>query len=274
MNNDLFQNAVNNLPKNVRCIQTKSGEWNLPIGHCFFGVPKDKFFGWTPLKKLPKFVSGFNFYLGSDCLELLIAFSKSDYIDELEVLRIGNSSFNYGRVDNYSELVKTLEKKNFPNLKVFELGIWELFCNAHCSYGKLGDITKLLKNMPNLEYLRLGGNFELSSPIEIDKLTELTVNLDDDVTGINGGYITNETLSNLLNSNFPELKKAWIDLECENNDYGYSLPDVFLSGEKIPKLKKLEITGGFKRGEKSKLKLNKISLAINPRSLDDIIEIN
>jgi len=63
MRDNSFDKAVKNLPLEVRCIQSSSGQWDLPVAHCFFGVPEHKSFGWTPLKELPKQIKGLNFSL-------------------------------------------------------------------------------------------------------------------------------------------------------------------------------------------------------------------
>ena len=105
------------------------------------------------MKKLPSRVKGFNFYLGSDNNELFQAFANSVYPERLEHLCIGDSSYKNGNGLDYSEITEILSRINFPKLKSFEIGIWQLFCNEHCAYGKVGDLTKILANMPKLESL-------------------------------------------------------------------------------------------------------------------------
>ena len=248
-----FQESALVVPSEHRCIQSSPGRWNLPLGYCFFGVPQDDSFGWTVLSRIPKKLKGIHFYLGGECVELVSDFANSDYPQDIETLVIGNSSFGMGEHENYTELVKKVSFARFPNLKVLELGIWELFCNAHCMYGKLGDVTKILKNSPIIERLGLYGNFELTESANFEFLKDITVTLEDYTSGSNGGFINHSTFTKLLESDCPILEEAFIDLNCEDDQYGYRFPDKFLEGKNMPKLKKLEITGGFLSGEKERL---------------------
>ena len=253
-----FQELVNQLPSDQRNIQGASGKWNLPLDYCFFGVPQSDFFGWSELNDIPSNCLGFHFYLGGTPVELISEFSQSKYPAQIEKLVIGDSSYAAGSSLDYSDLVKAIQNVEFPKLKELHLGIWELFCNAHCMFGKIGNVTNLLQHSPMIEKLGLYGQFELSSPLNFSNLKELTIELEDYTTGSNGGFITNKTLANLLNSNFPSIEKIFIDLNCEDDDYGYRFPEDFLSGDNFPLLRKIEITGGFSKGEKERLQSSEI----------------
>lgn len=250
--NDL-QASILTISKNHRCVQSAPGAWNLPLDYCFFGVPQSEFFGWTILETIPVNTKGFHFYLGGEPEKLMADFSQSNYPAQLEKLAIGNSSYAVGKHQDYRNLLQLLIDTQFPNLKKLDLGIWELFCNAHCLYGKLGDITRILKNSPKIEKLGLYGQFELTTSLLFSSLKDITVILEDCTTGSNGGFISHMTLSHLLESEYPTLEAAFIDLNCQEDQYGYQFPDKFLQGQNLPKLKKLEITGGFLPKEKERL---------------------
>jgi hypothetical protein len=226
---------------------------NLPLDDCFFGVPQSEYFGWTVMDAIPKELKGIHFYLGGEPEELISAFALSEYPQSLERLDIGNSSYAIGRNQDYRALISTIENTEFPNLKQLELGIWEQFCNAHSMYGKLGDVTKLVTNCPLVSKLGLYGCFELNRSLRLSSLKDITVTLDDFTTGSNGGFISQATLSNLLDSYFPTLEQASLDLNCEEDQNGYIFSDLFLAGKNMPRLKRLEIAGGFLRGEKERL---------------------
>ncbi|NQU47481.1 MAG: hypothetical protein HQ519_02440 [Planctomycetes bacterium] len=234
-------------------MQSSPGKWDLPMNHCFFGVPQDESYGWTVLQAVPDEVRGFYFYLGGEPEELLSDFSASQYPAKLEILAIGNSSFSRGKSLDYRALIQAIGVARFPKLRQLELGVWELFSNSHCMYGELGDVTKILSNSPMVEVLGLYGSFGITDALNFACLRDLTVTLEDDTTGVNGGFIEQTTLSHLLNSEFPNLEEAFLDLICEDDEYGYKFPETFLTGANLPKLKKLEICGGFAAQEKERL---------------------
>ncbi|GEM75020.1 hypothetical protein [Vibrio sagamiensis] len=248
-----FQQSTLSVPSAHRCIQSSPGQWNLPLEHCLFGVPQNDAFGWTALNQMPNQLKGIYFYLGGECVQLVSDFVNSYYPQHIEKLVIGNSSFAIGKHQNYTELVNKVSVARFPNLKILDLGVWQLFSNSHCMYGQLGDITKILNNSPKIERLGLYGNFELTEAVNFECLKSITVTLEDFVTGSNGGFISHSTLNKLLESDYPALEEAYIDLNCDDDQYGYRFPDTFLEGKNLPKLKKLEITGGFLNGEKERL---------------------
>ena len=254
MNN--FKKYFLQIPSDRRCFHKYSTEYNHTVKHCIFGVPLISSYGWITLKELPRHIKGFHFLMGSSCEKLIKAFSNSCYPENIEHLGIGDSS--EGLLDNgleYSKLVEILSNTHFPNLKCLELGVWELFCNSHCLYGHLGNITYILNNSPNLEKLCLYGSFKLDESISLSKLINLTIVLDDEVTGVNGGNIKNESMTLLLSSHFPSLKTINLDLKCDDdiNEFENILPNEFLSGLNFPNLKVLEISGKFVKGQKQEL---------------------
>jgi len=271
-----FEEIIKKLPENERCFQGNSGKHvNWQLGECFFGIPPYELYGREPLNSIPKSAVGFHFYLGADSAKILSAFCSSVYSNNVECLAVGDSSYasqngrNYYQRD-YEQVIKVLEDKYFPKLRFLSLGIWQLFSNSHSLYGVLGDITQLLKNNSHIEELTLGGNFTLAERVEFTNLKELTINLDDPITGINGGYISQDTLENLLSSNFPNLEVAWIDLDCEDNEYEYVIPDIFLSAKNVPKLKQCEFNGGFKAGSQRKIIMSNLA---SQTSIDGLVDI-
>jgi len=248
-----FQDAILNIPANHRCVQMTPGVWNLPLNYCFFGVPQSDYFGWSVLDKVPVNTRGFHFYLGADAEELILEFSKSEYPQQINSLVIGNSSFNLGGSHDYRKLIRIIENTNFPNLKQLELGVWELFHNSHSLYGTLGDISTLLKNTPNVEKLELFGLFDLPQNINLPALKQLKITQEGDLMSTDGPFISNSTLGSILETKLPALEVIEMDLLHDEDQYGYEFPETFLLGNSLPKLKNLEISGGFKPQEKERL---------------------
>ncbi len=248
-----FLQAALAVPGEHRCLQSSPGVWGLPLEHCIFGVPPDDAFGWTVLDRIPEDLKGVHFYLGGECVELIAAFARSAGPRSVERLSLGNSSFAIGEGLDYAAAVRQLGSARYPQLKSLDLGVWELFSNSHCLFGTLGDVTSVLRNSPELERLGLYGSFELTEALRFGSLRDLTVTLEDPTTGSNGGHLSHATLANLLESDFPRLEVLFLDLECEDDDAGYHLPDGFLAGARAPELKKIEVTGGFREGERARL---------------------
>ena len=242
-----FAQEIAKIPSDKKSFKVydKPGHDSLHI--CYFGVPSYEEFDRYKLEFIPSTVNYFCFYLGGEQEKLIQAFIESDYAEKIEYLAIGNSSYSYGNSMNYSQLVSLLSQADFPKLKSLSLGVWALFSNSHCSYGYLGDVTMLLEKLTHIEKLGLYGNFELSSTLNFNNLKDLTVLVADFMAGTCRTPISNLTLSNLLNSQFPLLEEADIDLEhyedTEIDDYTFT--DNFLNLCSTPCLRKLEISGHF-----------------------------
>jgi len=251
---DNFETELSKIAIDKKCIQTNNGKFrNSDIGTCFLGVPSDDLYGREPLEKIPEYVPVWHFLLGSDQQELVAAFAHSDHCKTVRYLSVGSSSYSRNFPLDYSNAIATLKEADCPNLKHLSLGVWHLFANEHCAYGQLGDITPVLNNLSQMEDLEIYGNFEVTELISFQYLKELTVTLNDNITYLNAGPISNSTLSNLLSGTFPNLEEIFLDLDCDKNDSDYTFPGVFLDGNNLPKLTTLEITGGFYEGEKEKL---------------------
>lgn len=249
-----FQKQFLALPENHRSFQGRSGQFqNWPEGDCFFGVPGDELYGRQVLETIPDGTNSFHFYLGADAIDLMKAFVNSNYPSSLEYLAIGNSCYNFGSGFDYAAITQTLSEAVYPKLKSFEFGVWQLFSNSHAGYGKLGELSGLLKTMSQVEALALYGHFTLNNTIDMPHLRQLQIVMDDPVTGMNGGNISPETFSNFLMSSFPNLKTAYIDLENEDSEHEYQFPADFFSGQTCPSLEKLEILGNFSQGQRDLL---------------------
>lgn len=255
-----FHENIKDIPPDIKCIQTGKGNFqNWPKGDCFFGVPSDALYGRKELDSIPKSTTSFHFYLGSNCVELLQSFAESDYIETVNELYIGNSCYNKGDGRDYRDVVSVLEKYSFPSLKHLELGVWQLFSNSHCAFGNLGNITNILTGMPNLEELFIYGNFVLEEAIELNKLKILQVQIDDYVTGINSGYPSVSSIFNILSSVLPNLKSMYLDLEKDEEQPFYKIPEVLMTGGNLPSLESFEIAGPLEEASLEKLRNSQFS---------------
>ena len=224
---------------------------------CVFGMPvwRSEF---KALSYIPEETKGLYFYLGSDIKDLLRQIAKLDLANNIEYLTIGTTNFHkYNTPLDYAEISKVLSNSSFPNLRFFEYGIDEVSYNGHSLYGNLGNITCALENMPKLEKLYLFGNFELSKSLKFNNLSTFEILMNNWVTNINGGRISNNTIQNLLSSNFSELSLLSLNLDFNDEIFEYSLPEIFLTGRNIQKLKHLEIEGNFVQGSKVKISQSK-----------------
>lgn len=187
-----FTKELQKIHPRCRCLQTSGGSWNMPLNHVRLGVRTSEWYGWTTFDSLPNDCCGFHFYFGGSSVNLLSAFIRSEFAKTVEYLSIGNSSDAIGKslghefeepqevTDfDFSKVISAIEHFTFPKLKSLRLGIWELLCNAHCMYGKLGDITTVLINNHHIEELEISGVFELIHPIELPNLKTLTIIIQD-----------------------------------------------------------------------------------------------
>ena len=229
-----FHWAALAVPAEHRCLQTAPGPWRLPLGHIFFGVPQDDSLGWTTLDQIPADLKGVHFYLGRECVELVGAFARSDAPRTVQRLSLGNSSFAIGRGLDYAAAVRRLGAAHYPELRSLDLGVWELFSNTHCLFGRLGDVTGVLRNSPRLERLGLFGSFELTGPLRLESLRDLSLRLEDPTTGANGGFPGHATLAHLLESDLPRLEQAFLDLECEDDESATASPRASWPGRGCP----------------------------------------
>jgi hypothetical protein len=237
-----------------RSYQSNVGKFcNWPIGDCFFGVPTDELYGRKPLVSIPGDSRGFHFYLGADQQRLFDSFLNSDLPQSTTSLHVGNSCYRLGKGRDYSQLTASLLAREFPNLKALELGVWQLFSNSHCAYGNVGTIDGLGLKMPELRNLSIYGNFLLHHPFSIPQLEKLHITVDDPVTGMNGGPLDIDSVSNVLSSSFPNLRELSVDLGMEDETLCYSVPDSLANNNAFPQLAEFELVGTFRRGDKNRL---------------------
>ncbi|SRR5579883_1060607 len=242
------------VPIEQRCYQSTEGQFcTWPAADCFFGVPEDALYGRRPLKTIPSETTGFHFYLGADQQALIESFTESDFPAFTTALHIGNSSYGFGKGRDYSGLTASLTQVDFPKLEILELGVWQLFSNSHCAYGQVGVVDALAPRMPRLKQLYIYGKCELCSPLSFPDLELLHVIVNDPITGINGGALDSMTVSNILSSSFPKLQELYVDLEIDDGDVYYSVPDAIMTDDLFPNLTAFELAGTFHVGEKSRL---------------------
>ncbi len=242
------------VPEEQRCYQSDTGRFqNFASGDCFFGARPDASYGMLPLTEIPQDARGFHFYLGGRQQALFDSFLASELPKRAERLLLGNSSDDLGSGRDYSRLTAALARTEFPELEFLALGVWQLFCNSHCLYGRLGAIDALADVMPRLKRLELYGNFTLQSPLRFPELEVLTLIVDDEVTGVNGGAVGPGTLSNLLSSDLPNLRDLYIDVRIGNGSPRYAIPGSMFASDVFPELTRLELAGNFRDGDKERL---------------------
>ncbi len=242
------------VPAEQRCYQSDTGRFqNLPSGDCFFGARPDASYGMLPLTAIPQDASGFHFYLGGRQQALFESFLASELPQRTERLLVGNSSDDLGSGRDYSRLTAALATTEFPDLEFLALGVWQLFCNSHCLYGRVGEIDALAEVTPKLKRLELYGNCALQSPLRLPSLEVLTLIVDDEVTGVDGGAVDPETVLNLLSSDFPNLQDLYIDVRIGSESPRYSVPDSMFESDVFPGLRRIELAGNFHDGDKERL---------------------
>ncbi|MCJ8313254.1 MAG: hypothetical protein MJK11_09825, partial [Pseudomonadales bacterium] len=157
------------LPKEFRCVKTTSGKFDLDMGQVMLGVKKSEMNLRQEILEITGRPKEIGFYLGANNYEIFDAYVASTFPEEAQELFVGHPTYDYCN-DNknmnenieYSEVINILSKASFPNLKKLRIGVTELFCNSGGLNGSVGDVTDLLKKMPNLEILEIGGHFELT----------------------------------------------------------------------------------------------------------------
>ena len=246
--------SFSEIPLEKRCYQSHFGKFrSWPVGDCFFGVPADKLYGRKPLTKIPRNSTGFHFYMGSDQQSIFDSYVGSTYAQVTTSLHIGNSCYALGVGRDYTQLTEALLQCSFPKLRSLELGVWQLFSNSHCAYGNVGGIDGLGAAMPELRELFIYGKCQLQKPLSIPRLEILHVVVDDPVTGMNGGAPDVKTVSNILSSSLPNLRELYIDLESDDENLRYVIPESLLGDNLFPRMTKIELVGNFRVGEKERL---------------------
>ena len=242
--NQKFQKSIENLPLKWRDFNKEGflGHKTIEkenIGYYIFKVTQQKahlFFGGCKI--------------AHELLEILV---HSLYSKTIEELYIGILNVSHGSYD-YEESVKILSKGFFSNLKRFSIGSYEELYNGGMNFtGKVGNVTTLLKKIPNIEELELCGHFEFKERMSFLHLKKLTLWSDSDNKGWFSDIpsdISQETLDNFLLSDLPKLHH--LELFVDDNSI-FKFPQDFLEAKTAPKLDLMDIEGGFLVGEGEKL---------------------
>lgn len=263
---ELFRRILE-IPEKFRCFQAQAGKWrNLPENYILLGVRESKASGWSLFSEVKKDPSGFNFYLGATHPEIFEAYVRSSFPSKARELFVGSSTDSgdsdfSGKLSSldifdYSSITEILSQGWYPELKSLSLGTTELLCNGPGLNGSVGDVTELLKKMPNLESLEIGGYFALSEPVFLPRLKKLDIDVVSNTETLSSKEPTAETFRELFVSEFPLLEEIFIYLDCEGSfkrQTNYLFPEKFLEGKSTPNLKELEISGLFGKGETQQL---------------------
>jgi hypothetical protein len=218
----------------ARCCMTGSTIW--------IGLRPDPQYRRAPLAALPQAPRSLCFVEAPDQAGLIGALATSPEAASLEHLMIGTShDYIPGRPIRYdmSAAVAALCGARWPALKQLSLGAMELLFNGHAYYGRLGDVTDVLAAAPQLDELRLRGQFTLRGPVRHDRLRDLSVLVDD--IGVSGGPLGQDTVSHLLASDFPALRTVCLSLDDGAREADYSIPDAFFVGLRFPALTAFEM---------------------------------
>lgn len=254
--------------KSEDCIYER---WNK--NSCIFGISHQN----DPLPfiaDIPIQTTSINTYFGEGNLEIIEKLIQYGINEHLEYLEIGfeHANAKYGYTD-YSRISNLLSNARFPKLKSFNYGTDFLLINEDGYYPYLGDLTKVLENMPVLESLKLYGVFDLNERLSSKSLTEISIN-SYWVTDDNVGFISQNTLNNLLKSNFDILEDIEIDLNIFNfyineEKCYYELDESLF--QNFPCLTSLYICGYFTFGTIGRLSKTLLS-TIQKLSLSDMRE--
>lgn len=238
-------------------------------------------FGWAingnplvSIETIPRNTKNFFSFYGGGAEALVKMMIDAGINETIERLVIGREHDNK-TVDftDYSNICSLLAATSFPALQSLHLGVDELRANESMLWGNLGDITGVLKSMPNLQELYLYGNFQLTAPVVLEQLKVLRVStywLYYDIPQ----NIADDTLQHLLSSVYAELETVSIDLRSLETDeedlITYRFNPQFLQKNKH-RLHKFFLRGRFVPGTKIEIQeaLTGSNIILN---LDDLEE--
>lgn len=178
--------------------------------------------------------------------DLIAAFVASPEAERVEDLFIGTAQDYPGRWPretfpgyDMAAAVGALRSATLPALRQLTLGDMEDRAGGFRLFGTVGEISHVFAAAPQLAYLGLHGNFALATPVRhgtIDTIETLF-----DTYGVTGETITQETLDNLLLSDFPSLSRMLLEMSEGGDEADRTLPDGFLAPGHMPALRMLEI---------------------------------
>lgn len=150
----------------ARCCITGSTIW--------IGLRPDPEYRRAPLAAVPQAPRSLRFVEAPDQAELACALAASAEAASLEQLMIGTSHDYISNRPVRYDMSAAFRGTRWSALKHLSLGDMELLFNGHAYCGKLGDVTDVLDAAPQLDELRLRGEFTLRSPVRHDRPAEET----------------------------------------------------------------------------------------------------
>ena len=189
----------------------------------------------------------FCFYIKEPDPFFMKLFCNSCFSEQMKVLRVGGcDKLSFEKDIDYSKIISILGEYVFPNLRICELGVWDLYSNSGECHGWLGDISPLLHHNPHIEELNLFGYFVCSKVFKFSDLNSISLYLS--YWGEAHQFLQ-EDLDNILESSFPKLRHLVIYTEAEDTIYSLS-ENIY----KIKSLEVIELSGAFVQSDLSKIK--------------------
>ncbi|SMX27851.1 hypothetical protein TRP8649_01961 [Pelagimonas phthalicica] len=208
-------------------------------GKLLIGVPAMD--GLDPIDNLPEGLKAVAFLAAPVQVDLIGSFMSDPLAQKVEILAVGTSHYyaqhRLGDYDMRAAIVRL--DQPLPSLRKAVLGDMSQLFNGGQYYGKLGEIGPFLEQCPALEKLDLFGQFALRAPVRHPALKTLYAAADS--IGVSGGPVDQQTVTNLLLSEFASLESLELELEEEDLEEDYSLPQGFAGAGLMPKLEKLYI---------------------------------
>lgn|GEM_PF-2612318 len=206
------------------------------------GLGVDKGAGRDATGMLGPHIEAISFLEAFEQVALIESFAASPYAATVKRISIGTShdyAQGYNPPYDFAPAIVAFGTGTYPALEVLALGDMEKLFNGHSYYGKLGGVDDVLVACPALRELSLYGQAVLSKPITHKRLEKLTLWADE--IGLSGGPIDPDTVTAFLTSDLPRLAEADFELDEGDRDFLYDLPEAFLSGRTLPRLKALNI---------------------------------
>ncbi len=173
--------------------------------------------------------------------DLIAAFARDPISQQIEELTVGTShDYAQRRLGGFDfRLAIAALSRPMPALRKLSFGDMLQLFNGGQYYGQLGDIGLIFANCPNLEDLSLFGQFELGEPVTHSVLKSIYAAADS--IGVSGGPVSHETVDRLLLSMFPVLETLTLELEEEDLQAPYRLPEGFETSNGMPRLRHLHL---------------------------------